>query len=132
MLVIFHGVFGLRVDVGVVEGAAQFGGYWLRVGFEVADEIPLVDDVDPDQQAQSKEDAEMVLGRREERVGSGRREGVKYKLEARTMDNGYALKSLMVDARREAFLLAGSRGKCMLLLGEGRLIGSKELLWKGD
>lgn len=131
MLVVFHGVFGLRVDVGVVEGAAQFGGYWLRVGFELADEIPLVDDVDPDQQAQATEDPGMVLGRREGRVGSWG-EGGKYKLEARTMDNGYAWKSLMVDTRREAFLLPGSLGKRMVFIGEGRLIGSRELLWKAD
>ena len=46
--VVFQGVLGLHVDVGVVEGAAQFGGHGLRVGFEVADYVGTVDDVDVD------------------------------------------------------------------------------------
>ena len=74
----------------------------------------------------------MVLGRREGRKGWEWGKGGKYKLEARTMDNGYALKSLMVDTRREAFLLAGSLGKCMVFFGVGRLVGSREVLWKAD
>ena len=46
--VILQSVLGLDVDVGVVEGAAQFGSYWLRVGFEIVDDVSFIDDVDID------------------------------------------------------------------------------------
>ena len=46
--VILQSVLGLDVDVGIVEGAAQFSGYWLRVGFEVVDDVTFIDDVDID------------------------------------------------------------------------------------
>lgn len=51
---------------------------------------------------------------------------------ARVMEKGYSLKSLTVASRVEACLRAGDFGKYMFFFGNGRLIGSSDLLWKAD
>ena len=72
--VVLERVLGLRVDVGVVEGAAQLGGHGLRVGFEVADDVVLVDEVDPDEGAHAESYSGMVLGEGE-KMGGGEKGG---------------------------------------------------------
>ena len=56
----------------------------------------------------------------------------KYKAEARVMEKGYSLKSLVAASRVEAFLRAGGHAERMLFLGSGRLMGSEETWWKDD
>ena len=52
--------------------------------------------------------------------------------EARVMEKGYSLKSRTVASRVEACLRAiGLRGRTTRF-GTGRLIESKEMLWKAD
>lgn len=128
--VVFHRVLGLHVDVGVVEGAAQFGGYGLRVGGEVGDYVALVDVVC----VYEHSDAEGDSGRLLERllVGGQRGRGVVYMANARVMEKGYSLKSLIVASRVDAFLRAGDHGEYMFLFGSGRLLRSEETLWKAD
>ena len=57
LFVVLQRVLGLHVDVGVVEGAAEFGGYGLRVGFEVADYVDLVDVIRVDEHTYAEEDS---------------------------------------------------------------------------
>ena len=67
-------------------------------------------------------------------VRKGVRRGGKerYKAEARDMEKGYSLKSLIAASRVEAFLRAGDHGARMFFFGSGRLMGSGKTLWKAD
>ena len=125
--VVFQRVLGLHVDVGVVEGAAELGGDGLRVGFEVVDDVALVDVVYVHQHAHAEDDSGSVLGRK-----GGEWEGDKYKAEARVMEKGYSLKSLIAASRVEAFRFAGCNGERVCLFGSGRLTGSEGKLWRDE
>ena len=53
--VVFDGVFGLEIVVGVVEGAAEFVGDGFGEGREFADEVALVDVVYVEQTAEAED-----------------------------------------------------------------------------
>ena len=59
-------------------------------------------------------------------------EGERYVAEARIMEKGYSLKSLMAASLVEAFLRDGDLEESIGLFGIGRLIGNGEALWKVD
>lgn len=63
-------------------------------------------------------------------MGSGGEE--KYEAKARVIEKGYSLKSLVVATRKEAFLRVGNVRGRVPFFGDGRLIGSREALWKVD
>ena len=65
-------------------------------------------------------------------VENGGEEEGKYKAEARVMEKGYSLKSLVAASRVEAFLRAGGHAERMFFFGSGRLMGNGETLWKDD
>ena len=56
LTIVFDRVFGLQIDVLVVEGAAEFGCYGFGIGFEVADDVGLVDVIDVDEHAHTEKD----------------------------------------------------------------------------
>lgn len=58
--------------------------------------------------------------------------GKEYRAEARVMEKGYSLKSLVVASRVEAFLRTGDHGEVIFFFNCGRLMGSEEMLWKAD
>lgn len=137
LAVVFQGVLGLRVDVGVVEGAAQLDGYWFGIGFEVVDYVGFVDEVYVDERTHAESYSGMALGRRRRRRrkkgGVGGKWGEeKYEAKARVIENGYSLKSLVVATRKEAFLRVGNVRGRILFFVDGRLIGNREALWKAD
>ena len=53
LAVVFEGILGLNVDVGVEEGAAELHRDGFRVGFEVVDDVDFVNVVDIDEPADS-------------------------------------------------------------------------------